>query len=174
MKRFCYCCYKWFNRISIAPTLSTSVVADLVRPTSSYFLFTPGITFRINNFLNITFSATSRNSVLYRYFQTMLGHQGRIPGEENIFLDLFDSFRFDNEDLRKASGFKLKSLNLSITHELHDWDFSMILKFEPRLVTENGRKYYDYNPYFTLGITWRPMSSMKTTIVDDYGTIRLE
>ncbi|MBP5568716.1 MAG: LPS-assembly protein LptD [Treponema sp.] len=166
--------YKWFNRISIAPTLSTSVVADLVRPTSSYFLFTPGITFRINNFLNITFSATSRNSVLYRYFQTMLGHQGRIPGEENIFLDLFDSFRFDNEDLRKASGFKLKSLNLSITHELHDWDFSMILKFEPRLVTENGRKYYDYNPYFTLGITWRPMSSMKTTIVDDYGTIRLE
>lgn len=166
--------YKWYNRISVAPTLSTSVVADLVRPTNSYFLFTPGITFKINNFLNITFSATSKNSVLYRYFQTMLGHEGRIPGEDNIFLDLFNSFRFDNEDLRKASGFKLKSLNLTLNHELHDWDFSMSLKIEPRLVTENGRKYYDYNPYFTLGITWRPMSSMKTKITDEYGTIKLE
>lgn len=166
--------YKWFNRISVAPVLSTSVVADLVRPTNSYFLFTPGITFKINNFLNITFSATSKNTVLYRYFQTMLGHEGRIPGEDNIFLDLFDSFRFDNEELRKASGFKLKSLNLTLTHELHDWDFSMALKFEPRLVTENGRKYYDYNPYFTLGITWRPMESMKTKITDEYGTIKLE
>lgn len=166
--------YKWFNRISIAPSLSTNIYADLVRPTNSYFTFTPGITFKINDFFNVTFSATSRNSVLYRYFQTMLGHDGRIPGEQNIFLDLFDSFRFDDEEKRKSSGFKLKSLNLSVNHELHDWDFNMTLKFEPRLVIKNGQKYYDYNPYFTIGITWRPMQSMKTVITDEYGTIKLE
>ena len=68
----------------------------------------------------------------------------------------------------------LKSLNVSLNHELHDWDLSMSMKFEPRLVTKNGIKYYDYNPYFSLGIFWRPMSSMKTQIIDDYGTLKLE
>lgn len=166
--------YHWFDRISIAPSLNTSLVADLVRPTNSYFVFTPGLTFKINEFLNISFSATSKNSVLYRYIQPLLGQSGRLPGEENIFVDLLDSFDFFDNDKRKSSGFKLKSLNLQIDHDLHDWNFSMLLKFEPRLVTKNGQKYYDYNPYFSLGITWKPMESIKTQITDEYGTLQLE
>lgn len=161
--------YYWFNRISVSPGLNTSLVADLVRPTNSYFLFTPSLSFKINEFLTITFSSTSRNSVLYRYVQGMLGHEGRIPGEQNPFIDLIDSFRFDNQALREASGFKLKSLNLTINHELHDWDFNMTMKIEPKLETVNGVSSYNYSPYLSIGITWRPMETMKTQITDDYG-----
>ena len=161
--------YFWKNRIKIAPGLSTSIVADLLRPTNSYFLFTPSINFEINKFVKFTFSSTSRNSVLYRYFQKMFGAEGRIPGESNIFIDLLDSFRFDDESKRKSSGFKLQSLNFTFTHDLHDWDFNTTFKVAPRLVTDSGRKHYDFNPYVTVSVVWRPMEGLKTKIVDKYG-----
>lgn len=166
--------YLWKNRISIAPVLSTSLVVDFIRPTNSYFIFSPGLSFKLNDFLVITFSATSRNDVLYRYVQSGLGTPGRIPGEENIFVDLFNSFRFDNENLRKGSGFKLKSLNFSITHDLHDWDLKCDFKMEPRYVTRpDGRPYYDFSPYFSISVVWRPMESIKTEVLDEYGTWKL-
>jgi lipopolysaccharide assembly outer membrane protein LptD (OstA) len=165
--------YTWKNRVSIAPGISTSIVADLLRPTDSYFIFTPSLSFKINEFVTFTFSSTSKNSVLYRYVQTALGEEGRIPGEENPFVDLLDSFRFDNETLRKASGFKLKSLNFTLTHDLHDWNFKTTYKLAPRLVTTTSSSYYDFNPYVTISIIWNPMESMKTQVVDDYGTWEL-
>lgn len=168
--------YKWFNRITFTPSLSTSIVADLLRPTNSYFTFVPGIKFKINNFIDISFSASTKNSVLYWYFHNesgdMYSEWGGFPG--NILKDLIDSFRFDNNALREASGFKLKSLNMSISHDLHDWKANMTLKIEPRLITENGKKFYDFKPRITLGVVWNPMQSMQTTIIDDYGEWKLE
>jgi len=157
--------YTWFNRITFTPTLTTSLTADLVIPTNSYFVFTPGLTFKITDFFYLTFSSTSRNSVLYRYFQKMLGHEGLIPGEENIFKDLLNSFAFGNEALRQASGFKLKSMNLTMTHELHDWTFNFTMKITPRMVIDGSQRYYDFSPYVSIGIVWTPMQSMKTTII---------
>lgn len=163
--------YRWKNRVSLGMGLSTSVVADLLKPTSSYFTFVPSLSFKISEFVNFTFSASSRNSVIYRYFGNDIG----LSGEENMFVDLINSFRFDDEDLRKASGFKLKSLNFSLTHELHDWDFNATFKIEPRLLTDDkNQKYYDFNPYMTISITWRPMGAMKTEIVDNYGEWELK
>ncbi|MCR4630104.1 MAG: hypothetical protein K5786_00565 [Treponema sp.] len=168
--------YRWSNRISVAPGLSTSIVADLLRPTNSYFLFSPSITFKIAKFLDVTFSSTSRNSVLYWYFQNNEGdfysEWGGFPG--NIFKDLIDSFRFDSDAIREASGFKLKSLNMTVSHNLHDWSFNMTLKIEPRLVTEDGVKRYDFNPYMTIGVVWNPVDGINTTIVDEYGEWSLE
>lgn len=165
--------YYWKNRISVAPGLNFSVVTDLIRPTNSYLVFSPSLSFKLNEFLTLTFSSTSRNSVLYRYFQSMLGHPGRVPGETNPFIDLIDSFRFDDRSKREASGYKIKSFNLDINHELHDWKFNMKLKIEPRLITKNGRKNYDFSPYLSIGVIWNPMESMKTEIVDEYGEWQL-
>lgn len=163
--------YRWKNRVSMGMGLSTSVVADLLKPTSSYFTFVPSVSFKISEFVNFTFSASTRNSVIYRYFGNDIG----LSGEENMFVDLANSFRFDDEELRKSSGFKLKSLNFSLTHELHDWDFNATFKIEPRLLTDDkNQKYYDFNPYMTINITWRPMGAMKTEIVDNYGEWELK
>ncbi len=163
--------YRWKNRVSMGMGLSTSVVADLLKPTSSYFTFAPSVSFKISEFVNFTFSASTRNSVIYRYFGNDIG----LSGEENMFVDLANSFRFDDEELRKSSGFKLKSLNFSLTHELHDWDFNATFKIEPRLLTDDkNQKYYDFNPYMTINITWRPMGAMKTEIVDNYGEWELK
>ena len=168
--------YGWFNRISITPSVSMSAVADLLRPTNSYFLISPSIKFKIHQFWELSFSATSRNSVLYWYFHNeegdMYSEWGGFPG--NVIYDLINSFRFDDDSKRQSSGFKLKSFNMSMSHDLHDWKFNMTMKIEPRIITENGKKQYDFKPYITLGVVWNPMESMKTSIIDDYGEWKLE
>ena len=166
----------WFNRLTFSLGLNTSIVADLLRPTNSYFLFSPSIKFSVFEFCDITFSASSRNSILYWYFHNDEGdiksEWGGFPG--NVVKDLIDSFRFDDEELRRNSGFKLKSLNMTVSHDLHDWKANMTMKIEPRIITENGVKMYDFKPYITIGVVWNPMESMKTSIVDDYGEWKLE
>lgn len=161
--------HRWKNRIALRAGINTSIVSDLLRPTDSYFIFEPSLSFNIHDCFTIAFSATSENTVIYRYVQKMFGTDGRVPGEDNLWKDLADSFRFDNEDLRRSSGFKLKSINVEITHSLHDWNLNALYKMTPRLVTEGKNKHYDFSPYATISVVWRPMSSMKTEIRDDYG-----
>lgn len=165
--------YFWKNRISLYGSLDTSVKLDFLRPTSSYFTFSPSLSFAVKDFLTITFKANSRNEVIYRYIQRATDFEPKIPGEENIFLDLWNSFAFWDENKRKASGFKLKSFDIAVSHELHDWTMSSQFSISPRIVSENGRRFYDFSPYFTLSVVWKPMNSMKTTIEDKYGTVTL-
>ncbi len=172
--------FKWWkNRITFTPSLSTSVVYDLLRPTNSYFTFVPSISFAINEFLSITFSSESRNSVIYRYFQG--GSSISLPGETNLLVDLFNSFVFwgngqfidPDQTVRKSSGFKLKSMKLTITHNLCDWDFNASFSISPRLVTINNRKQYSFDPYFSFSVVWKPMGSFKANVVDKYGEWQL-
>lgn len=170
----------WKNRISLTPGMNTSLVYDCLRPTNSYFKFVPSLNFTINDFLKLSFSSESKNSVIYRYFQNE-NSQIRLNGETNMFRDLLNSFAFwgdgifydPNKTLRKNSGFKLKSLKMTLTHELCDWDLSASYSISPRLVTVNGRSQYNFDPYFTLAVTWKPMSAMKAEIVDNYGEWQL-
>jgi len=168
--------YKWFNRITFAPGLSTSIVADLLRPTNSSFLFNPNITFKINEFFNISFSSSSKNSILYWYFKEGIYDDGLFGIKAfpfNMLLDLVNSFRFDNEDLRKGSGFKLKSLNVTMSHQLHDWAFNMTCTVSPKIVNKTGEdgkinRVYDVTPTISIGIVWNPMSSIKSNLVYEY------
>lgn len=165
--------YFWKNRISLSGSLSSNVRLDFLRPTNSYFTFTPSVSLSINEFLTLTFKANSRNDVIYRYIQKATDFDPKIPGEENLFVDLWNSFAFWDENKRKDSGFKLKSLDIALSHQLHDWTLNSQFSVSPRIVSENGKRFYDFSPYFTLSVVWKPMNSMKTTIEDKYGTITL-
>ncbi len=175
--------YRWYNRITWAPGLSTNINYDFIKPTNSYFQISPSLTFNINNFFKLTFSATTRNSSVYWYFQD----NGKFSGDSfygdnfasKLFADLVQSFGIYGvngwgwEDgafrkNREASGFKLKSLNMTLTHNLHDWDFNMTWKFEPKIVKINGMQKYVFDPYISIGIVWNPMQSIKTNLTHEY------
>ena len=174
---------RWNDRISTAPGLSTSIVYDCLKPTASYFKFAPSLTFKINSFLDIKVTAESSNKVIYRYFCSDDDYQTYYQGggERNILQDLINSFRFDDESKRIASAFKIESLKIDVTHDLDDWDLNCSFSIKPRLMTSSvtgydasrGTKYYDFSPYFTISVAWRPLSSMKTQIVDEYGEWKL-
>ena len=169
-KKFRY----WLNRITWAPALQTSFVYDLARPAESYFTFIPSMTFRINQFLYLTFSSESRNSVVFRYFEDFTGYGNVISGEKNPFKDLADSFSFWDMDRRKASGFKIKNFKMTLAHNLHDWTFATSYVFKPRLIKdEHNKSVYSYDPYFSFIISWRPMSGLRTQVTDEYGDVQL-
>ncbi|MCR4713074.1 MAG: hypothetical protein K5751_01680 [Treponemataceae bacterium] len=161
--------YFWRDRISLTPSVSSKLSMNLVRPTDSSFSITGSFTFKINEFIDMSFSASSRNASVFKYVQWLSDIGVEVPGEKNIFVDLFNSFAFWNEDLRKKSAFKLQTLSVKLSHELHDWKFSAELSVSPRLVKDQRPYYFDFEPYFKLSIVWKPLSSMTTTIVDDHG-----
>jgi len=172
----------WKKRVTWAPSLSTSIVYDCIRPTNSYFKFIPAVTFKINKFVNLTFSSESRNSVIYRYIQDYTNNGMNLPGETNVFKDLYNSFAFwgegsmldDGQMKRRSSGFKLKNLKITLAHDLHDWDLVSSFEVKPRLITNgDGSKSYNFEPNISLSIVWRPMNAMKTEIVDEYGELKL-
>ncbi len=164
----------WFNRITWAPSLQTSFVYDLARPAESYFTFIPAMTFRINQFLYLTFSSESRNSVVFRYFENFTGYGDVISGEKNPFKDLADSFALWDMDRRKASGFKVKNFKMTLAHNLHDWTFATSYVFKPRLIKDkHNRSVYSYDPAFSFIISWRPMSGLRTQVTDEYGEVQL-
>ena len=167
----------------MTPGLSTNINYDFIKPTNSYFQISPSITFNINSFFKLTFSATARNSSIYWYFKDNGKYSGDSFSGNNfatqILADLVQStgiygingWGWENDAFRKnreASGFKLKSLNMTITHDLHDWDFNMTFKFEPKVVKVNGIQKYVFDPYVSIGIVWNPMQSIKTNLTHEY------
>ncbi|MCQ2593036.1 MAG: hypothetical protein MJ188_09665, partial [Treponema sp.] len=146
---------------------------------NSYFQITPSLNFKINDLFNLSFSATSRNSSIYWYFQ---GENDQIYKDCGKWFipkmggDLLRSFglgigaadKGSFMENRKASGYKLKSLSMTASHDLHDWSFNMSWKFSPKLVKIDNSYEYNFDPSISIGVVWKPMESMKTTIVNEY------
>ena len=161
----------WGKRLSFSVNVNSAVTFDLQRYTNTSLTFGMGVTLGIANFLELNLSTTSENAVLFRYFQglSFFGHpvfdlpvelyQGQ---EQNFFTDLLNSFRFDNNDLRRQSGFKLKALNLSLIHHLGDWNAKLTMTMTPYLPP--GSRSYQFNNDISFLIQWVPIGEIKSEI----------
>jgi lipopolysaccharide assembly outer membrane protein LptD (OstA) len=156
----------WKDRLSFNINVSSSLSIDLQRYTYSKFLFNLGFTLGITKFLDISFTTSSENAVVFRYIQDLpfFDLEQEIPGEKNILVDLLNSFRFDDESLRRASGFKLKSFGLSLTHHLGDWNAKLNLKLSPYLDSTVSPPSYRFNNEVSFIVQWIPISEAKTEI----------
>jgi hypothetical protein len=105
------------------------------------------------------------NSVMYRYFREWCPNLPpeimNAEGEQfNFFLDLANSFRFDDYDRRRLSGFKMQPFNLSATHFLGDWTAVLTLAMAPYL--PQGKTQYELNTDFSFVVQWIPISEIKS------------
>jgi hypothetical protein len=150
---------------------------DLQRYTNSNFNLTLGLTLGIAGFLDLTLSARSENAVIFRYFRDMPGIEDidrmkniksiYLEGEQNnIFIDLFDSFNFADETKRQRSGFKMKALSLSANHHLGDWNAILNITMSPYLdnTTDPSQPKYDMNADISFLVQWVPISEIKSDI----------
>jgi hypothetical protein len=156
----------WGNRLSFSLSLNTSLAFDLQRYTNSKFNFSLGLKTKITNFLDLDFSTNSENTVVFKYFQNLpffdLPTQLYQGQETNFFVDLLNSFRFDNDDLRRQSGFKMKALNISLIHHLGDWNAKLTVAMTPYL--PQGSRSYQFNNEVSFLIQWVPIGEIKTQI----------
>jgi hypothetical protein len=163
--------------LSLSFNINTNMTLDLQRYTYSKFSFALNITLGITKFLDFTMGMTSENQYIYRYLQDLpifdkeirdkinpiINNQGL---ETNFFLDLINSFRFDDDKLRANSGFKLKSLNFSAVHHLGDWDAKFTATVTPYLdqsVPVAERKY-TFRTSFSFLVQWVPLAEVKTEV----------
>jgi len=163
----------WGKRLSFSFSINSSLAFDLQRYTNSKFTLSLGIKTKITNFLDLNFSTSSENAVIFKYVQGLpffdLPTQ-LYPGQEtNLFMDLLNSFRFDNDNLRRQSGFKMKTLKASLVHHLGDWNASLSVAMTPYL--PQGSRNYQFSTDVYFLIQWIPIGEIKTQI--DYSKDKL-
>ena len=156
----------WEGRTSFSFSFSSSLAFDLQRYTNTSFSLGLGANLGITNFLSMNLSYNTENSVMFRYFQGFPFFNLPIrlyPGQEsNIFIDLINSFRFDNNDLRRSSGFKMRGLNLSMIHHLGDWNARLTMELKPHLPA--GATNYRFSTDISFLIQWVPVAELSTQI----------
>lgn len=155
--------YFWKNRIKFSLGLDSTVSFNMQRITESYFTFSPKLNFSIHEFLTLKIGTTSRNDVIARYFQKALPLDVVIPGETNMLKDLLYSFYFWDTDMRKQSGFKIKSIDIALEHDLKDWVLNFTYSFLPQSKYNNTthRNEYTFVPKITFLVTWKPIGDIK-------------
>ncbi|GHV63444.1 hypothetical protein AGMMS49587_13500 [Spirochaetia bacterium] len=165
----------WKKRLSFSFNVSTKMTFDLQRYTYSRLNFNLGFILGITKFLDLSFSATSENASIYRYFRNMPGFWLPISAEmgdgpqNNFFRDLFNSFRFGNDEARRLSGFKLKSLKFEATHHLGDWNAKLGMTVSPYLDRAPTTPVYKLNNEISFVVQWIPISEIKTEMAKDKG-----
>jgi lipopolysaccharide assembly outer membrane protein LptD (OstA) len=167
----------WKNRIKLSFNINTSLAFDLQRYTNSALNFSLNFTLGIFNFMDLTLGTTSANAVVFRYFQDLPFFDLPVqqPGEKNMLVDLVNSFRFNDEDLRKQSGFKLKSFNLSLVHHLGDWTATLGWILTPYLEQPSGKlPYYKFNNEISFLVKWIPIGEIKTEVTRDKDVIEFK
>jgi hypothetical protein len=156
----------WGKRLSFSIALNTSLAFDLQRYTNSKFIFALGLKLGITSFLDLALSTNAENAVVFNYFQNLPFFDlptHLYPGQEsNVFIDLLNSFRFDNMDLRRKSGFKMKALDLSLIHHLGDWNAKFSMKLSPYL--PQGSTSYQFNNEISFLVQWVPIGEIRTKI----------
>jgi hypothetical protein len=137
---------------------------DFQRYTQSSFNVTFATTIKLYRFIDLSFSATSANSVVFRYLQDMpfLELPLDVPGERNPLVDLADSFNFLDDSKRMSSGFKLKSLKAGLKHYMGDWTAELSYALTPFLDTERAIPAYILSNELSFLVKWIPLPDFKT------------
>ncbi|MBN2875741.1 MAG: hypothetical protein JXM71_11650, partial [Spirochaetales bacterium] len=156
----------WRNRVSWTADINASGQQSFLRFTDSYLNVVAGLTCTVHEFLDITFSSTSRNSSLWRYYPGFFSLPEGLDAASfarNPLEDILMSFDFFDEtgQARRESLFKLKSLSLEATHHLHDWDLAM--KFSSSPVLNEDSLEYTFKTSFSISLAWRSVSQIQTS-----------
>jgi len=161
------------DRMDLSLNLNTSLSFDFQQHTNSNFQLTLGFTTRIAGILELKFSATTENSVIFRYFKGVPGMENLTSmypdgPQNNLFVDLFDSFNFFDEAKRRRTGFKMTKFNFSAVHFLGDWKAELSIDMFPHLVsfTQNSQTYqrYEIKANISFLVQWAPISEIKSDI----------
>lgn len=155
--------YFWKNRIGLSLSLSSTLNFNMQKVTESFFSFSPTLNFSIHEFLTLKIGTVSRNDVIARYFQNSLNLGVTIPGETNVMKDLLQSFYFWDKPMRQQSGFKIKSVDIALEHNLKDWTLNLTYSFLPerKINPATHKTEFNFIPKIMFMVTWNPINDIR-------------
>ena len=157
------------NRMNFSLDLDTTTTFNTLQYTNSNFQFQMGFNFRVIGFMDIRLAATSENAVIWRYFKDVPGMQ-RLTSmyadgpQNNLLMDLLDSFNFFNLSKRQRSGFKMKRFDLGIIHYLGDWRAEFGVTMYPYMNITHAIPRYEVTSDINFLVQWRPITEIKTDV----------
>lgn len=156
----------WFDRIQFSSTVTAEARQSFLRFSTSSLSLNLSFSFKIFEFLELTFSSVSYNSSMWRYYSDLFVLPAEFGNLEpiNPIVDILNGFRFFDADdsLRRASLFKLKSLSLDLVHYMEDWNLTFNLTATPYLNTEIQN--YEFRTTFTVKLAWLAVPEIKTEV----------
>ena len=157
------------NRLSFSTNVNSRLLFNLQQYTNSNFQFTLGFSLRVIGFLDLTLSATSDNKVIFRYFKGIPGMEDLTAmysdgPQNNLFVDLLDSFNFADESKRLRTGFKMNRFNLSAVHYLGDWKAELGIAIMPYLNNTLPTPKYEVNADISFLVQWSAITEVKSDI----------
>ena len=161
-------------RISFKPTLSYS--QNFVRFTES--IINLGIDFSLLSVdgTSLRFSSATANRSAWRYWTELFPESpGLDPDDYSRSLadDIVDSLSVWDAAALRRSLFKLSSLSMELSQDLHDWTLKAGLGMSPILITPDaGRPYYQLDFSFNLAVTWKDIPELKTSLDYREGVFR--
>ena len=152
----------WENRVTFSTTASAAIEANLQRFTESRLTVRAGFNLFVHEFLELSFSSTSRNEFLYQYVPALAERVDRPP--RNPLLDVARSFNFFDRAQREASFFNLQSLSVEATHRLGDWDLVLSYSARPTLSEDVTPPQYEWDSQFSAVVQWRPLPELRSEV----------
>ena len=155
--------YFWKERVKLSLSVKTHLNLNLQQYTDNLFDFTLGVTFSIFKAFDLTFASFSTNSKTYRYFPGWAEAVGEVS--VNPIIDLVNSYSFWDQDARKRSAFKIRTLSVAAVQHFPDWDISFQYQGSPQLgLDPSGRQQYLWTPTFSILAQWGAVPEMKSSI----------
>jgi len=153
-------------KLSILPTISYT--QNLVRFTESTLGAGMDLSLTSPQGTSLSFTSSSANKSAWRYWPSLFPVTSSFDPNDyyrNIFSDLAASLSLWDTAKLKSSLFKLQSLSLKLSQDLHDWNFQAALAMSPVLVTpDSGRPYYQLDFSFSLSVTWKDIPELKASV----------
>ena len=162
--------YLWKDRIQLQAAMSTGWTMNLRDPVQNNLDFVFTFKMFVHEFLELAFTSISYNNRTFRYFRGVAEELG--VTYVNPVQDLLRSFNFANPNDRLASAFKLRSINLTLIHHLHDWDLTLqytgrpelTYRDDPRTPVVDIRYRYEWRSSFSVMMQWIPIPEMRSTV----------
>lgn len=133
-----------------------------------------GLSLTSNKGTSLSFKSESLNKAAWRYWPGLFPVTDSLDPNDyykNIFEDLADSLAIWDSSRLKQGLFKLKTLSLSLSQDLHDWNLEAKLGMDPLLVTpDSGRPYYQLDFSFSILVTWKDLPELKSSVAYDEGS----
>lgn len=152
--------------------VAASFTQSLLQFSDSVLGLSLNIGFKVSKFIDLSFKSVSQNSAAWRYCPWLfpaIEKTGQTADYyfRNPVVDIFNGFAFWDSSLRTASLFKLKSLSISMTHDLHDWDLTFSLTATPTLDTSVTPHKYVLESEFSILLAWKDLSQIKASLSKD-------
>ena len=155
-----------------------SYTQNVIRFTESTLAFSLDASVVTEKGTKLSFSSNSINKSAWRYwpglFPVTPGLDPTAYARDPIS-DILNSLAIWDSARLKTSLFKLQTLSLSLSQDLHDWTLNAALGMSPVLITpDSSRPYYQLDFSFTFAVTWKDVPEITTQLSYKEGSLTHE